>query len=154
VIRTRRHIEAAVGFLKHYPPILIMLGGSDDLARTETAARLAALVPPAPGAQVLSAGAANAAAWREAIAVLSVGVPVLLHGQLSDRDQRNATTALPSGVSLLPFWLDSLPPDLDPRIWRIAEAAPCGLAAMAAAVQSWSGRQASQAARPDMEGVR
>lgn len=157
--RARRHVEAAMDFLDARPPVLVMLGGSDDRARVETAARLAARVPPAPGARVLRAGAAGEAVWREALAVLLAGVPVLLEGRFGDSDERNATVALPPGIRLLPFWLGDPPPGLDPRIWQAAEAGPDGLAAMADAAADAARCGASSAgcghaAQPGPEAIR
>jgi hypothetical protein len=154
VVLARRHIDAAMEFLDCHPPVLVMLGGSDDRDRTETAARLAALVPPAPGARVLHASTSNEATWREVLAVLSAGFPVLLEGQFTDSDEYNATVALPPGVRLLPFWLGRLPPGLDPRIWRIAGAEPEGIAAMADATRPDHRGLPLQALQSDPESVR
>jgi uncharacterized protein len=154
VALARHHIGAAMEFLDCHPPVLVMLGGSDGRDRAETAARLAALVPPAPGARVLHAGASGEAVWREALAVLSAGFPVLLEGRFTDSDECNATVALPPGVCLLPFWLGRLPPGLDPRIWRIAGAGPGGIAAMADAARPNHGNPSLQALQSDPESVR
>ncbi|MFL5256046.1 MAG: hypothetical protein ACJ8AI_24770 [Rhodopila sp.] len=147
VAQARRHIAAALGFLDVRAPVLILLGGGDR-DRAETAASLAARVAPPPGARVLHAGAPNEAVWREALAVLAAGFPVLLEGRFTDSDACTATAALPPDAGLLAFWLDCLPPGLDPRIWRIARAGPDGIAdgiavmaeaARSVARVSWSG---------------
>jgi aminoglycoside phosphotransferase family enzyme len=114
----RRHIDAAISFLNSPSPVLILLGGDDGQRRVETAARLAALVSPAPGARILHLGSSGEATWREVLAVLTAGCSVLLEGVFTSSDEQNAIVALPSIVRLLPCWLGSFPSGLNRWIWR------------------------------------
>ena len=110
----RRHVDAAIGFLAPHHPMLVLLGGSDDCQRAETAAKLAAVVPPAPGARVLHLGSSGDAAWQRALSLLETGCSVVLEGIFAE----NAGDAPPSGVKLVAFRLGPLSADMDPGIWR------------------------------------
>jgi uncharacterized protein len=118
----KHHIDAAIRFLSPQRPVLVMLGSDDDRQRTETAAMLAALLPPAPGARVLPLGSSAEAVWREAFGVLEAGCSVLLHGMFTKSVEQNAIAALPSPVRVYPFWLGPLPAALNGAIWRSLDA--------------------------------
>lgn len=129
----RRHIVAAIGFLAREPPILIMLGGTDDETRMQAAMMLAAVVSPAPGARVLHLGSSGAAIWREVFRVLAAGCSVLVDGSFTANDERTVTSKLPPAIKSFGFWLGTMPTAQIGRNWRVFDEKAGVLTAVASA---------------------
>ena len=135
----RRHIAAGVAFLAPQRPQLIVLGGAPDLERTELAAAVAGHVHPAPGARVLHPASSDQSPWAVASATLSAGCSVLVEGVFADAVDRVAVGELASGlgVTLLPFWVGTLPANLDARLWHQLDAGQGTLALLEQLLSSW-----------------
>lgn len=115
----RRHIDAGIAFLAPWPPLLITVGGADDLARQDLTAALAGVCPPAPGARVLHLAPACDPPWREAFEVLAAGCSVAIEGVFSGSDGRAAADELASrlGVRSLGFWFGAERSQADVQRW-------------------------------------
>lgn len=124
LVRARRHIAAGVGFLAPRPPLLLMLGGEHEKARSDLAAALAARAQPSPGARLLHV-AAESEEWHEASGVLAGGCALVLEGRFADAAQRVAAHALAArhGVHAIALWLGAVPPDHDAWRWHEVDAA-------------------------------
>ena len=121
----RRHIDAGIAFLAPQRSTADCPGrGDPELERTELAAALAGHAHPAPGARVLHPASSDQSTWAVASATLSAGCSVLVEGAFTDAVDRAAAVELGSGlgVSLLPFWVGTLPANLDARLWRPLDA--------------------------------
>jgi len=114
----RQHIAAGLDFLHPPPPRLVTLGGGSTAQRAEWARRIAATMPAAPGARMLSLGLGRAA-LMQAEAVLAAGWPVVLEGAF-DSEERAVVAARVAelGISHRGFWLGSSPRVPDRSQWR------------------------------------
>ena len=129
----RRHIDAGIKFLAPRHPVLIVLGGDRERGRTELAPSLASLAHPAPGARILRLDAPGETTWPLASTTLAAGCSVLVEGALTKATDQTEAVELASclGVSLLRFWVGTLPPNLDARLWQALDADPAALACLA-----------------------
>jgi aminoglycoside phosphotransferase family enzyme len=117
----RRHVEAGIDFLKPAPPCLVMLGGGTADARAALVARLAGLVPPAPGARIMWPSPRASAIPRQTDPLLRAGCSVVITAEFARAAQRDSAveTATAAGARPLGLWLGAAPhPTLDPRLWH------------------------------------
>jgi aminoglycoside phosphotransferase family enzyme len=133
----RRHIDAGIAFLAPQHPLLIVLGGEPDEARTELGTALAGHALPAPGARVLHLAFPDKSPWAAASATLSAGCSVLVEGAFADLVDQTESVELTAGlgIRLLCLWVGSLPTNLDARLWRTLDTRQGGLAALTTAAQ-------------------
>lgn len=131
----RHHIDAAIDFLTHQPPVLVALGSGDDDVE-ELAALLAAICPPAPGARVLHATEPLTAACDEASTVLMAGCSVVLHSDFSSRAAQRAVAELASGLGVdwRGLWFGPPPTRLDAAHWQALDSSQGTLCALAEAL--------------------
>ena len=74
-----------------------------------------------------------------ASATLSAGCSVLVEGAFADAVDRAAAAELGSGlgVTLLPFWVGTLPANLDARLWRPLDASQSTWALLEQLLSFW-----------------
>ena len=133
----RRHIDAGIEFLTPRRPLLILLGGDPNCGRAALAASLAGLAHPAPGARIMRLASPGDSPWPVASATLAAGCSVLVEGAFGDAADQTEAVKLASrlGVSLLPFWVGTLPAKLDARLWQTLDTGQGVLAALTTAAQ-------------------
>ncbi len=126
----RRHIEAGIGFLSPPPPSLILLGGADRQARARTAAMIAGMVAPVPGARILHLDKSPENAWNSAAAILASGCSVLVEGTFAGTTDEIRATEIVSHRGLLRqgFWIGPQRRNLDPRLWQALSPACAAMA--------------------------
>jgi aminoglycoside phosphotransferase family enzyme len=129
----RRHIDAGLDFLAPRRPLLIALGGEADGRRSELAAMLASVTPPAPGARLLHLARSREATWSEAGGLLAAGCSVLIEAGFTDPVEQDAVVELASrpAIRSLGFWLGAAPATLNRHLWQMLDASQGSLAALA-----------------------
>ncbi|HVY14122.1 MAG TPA: phosphotransferase [Rhodopila sp.] len=120
MVQARRHIAASLAFLAPAPPRLLALGGGNEHERCEMAERLAAWLPPAPGARIVPLTQAGEANWREADETLAAGCSVVLRAPFDDDATRARAAALAKtrSVSFEGRWAGPVPFGLAIGTWR------------------------------------
>lgn len=118
----RRHIAAGLDFLDPPPPRLVMLGGGTATERAAWVPRIAASIPPSPGARVFSLGSGQAA-LMQAQAVLTAGWPVLLEGAFDDAEECAIVAAKTAGLGIPigGLWLGTLAAVPEQLSWHMLD---------------------------------
>ena len=132
-----RHVEAGIAFLSPRRPMLIALGGDIEQMTLDSAASLAALAAPAPGARILRSADLSAA-----VPILRAGCSVLVAGRFIDPAERAAVigVAARQDVPLLQLWSGSA---VDASNWQgidLAQGASGTLASVAPLISAKQGR--------------